>query len=384
VTRKLPKPFGKLSFSNLFSILTLAALNLGQPAQALEWMAPSVDLPVFYVTNRQPEIQTNGVRYGKKRRYTNVCQYGICHALVARRNNDSPIAGTLWNMGWRGSNTKLKDGGAPHPVPVLASGIEPFSDKLAFFRKLEGSIALSESKQVVVFIHGYNNSFESAMESAARLEAEFKCPVVSFSWPSQKETLKYTSDECNVEWSWPDFRVFLRDLDSRIGPEKVVIVAHSMGNRLAMWSLVSRFDQNNQEPPKFKSIVLSSPDIDAGTLRAWSPLIRQNAQTNWIFISHKDVPLRLSRGVHGHQRSGEIQKYPKASDVDLEWKYPDVPYGFASIDFSAVDRGPLGHSIPYKDIVSLVRTGRPSQENQLKTVTSGSHQWSVLTPTELR
>ncbi|MBK7841683.1 MAG: alpha/beta fold hydrolase [Candidatus Obscuribacter sp.] len=384
MTKMWTKTFEQLCIATSLTAFSSAILILASPVKASEWMSPSVDLPVFFVTNRQPENQRGKIIYGKKRRYNNLCQYGIGHAVVGRRKDDSSIVGDLWNMGWRGSNVKLKDPGYPQPVPASATSIETFPDKLEFFRKLESTIALSEGQQMVLFVHGYNNSFESSLESAARLEAEFKCPVVLFSWPSQNETLKYTSDECNVEWSWPDLRIFLRDLDSRIGPEKVVVVAHSMGNRLAMWSLVSRFDQNNQEPRKYKSIVLSSPDIDAGTLRAWSPLIRKNAESNWILISHKDIPLRLSRGVHGHQRSGEIQKYPKASDVDMEWKYPDVPYGFTSIDFSPIDRGPLGHSIPYNDIEGLVRTSEAAKEDQLKSVISGSHEWSELRPASNR
>jgi len=362
-------------------MLCIATLTFSFSAKAEEWNAPSTDIPVFYVTNRQAEQTAGKILYGKMRRKNNPCKYGVSHAIVGRRKGDKPIVGNLWNMGWRGSNIRLKDPGAPQPLPAVASTTEVFSNKVEFFRKLESACDLSESKQVVIFIHGYNNSFESSLESAARLEVEFKCPVVMFSWPSQKETLKYTCDECNVEWSWPDFRMFLRDLDrSNISPEKVIIVAHSMGNRLAMWSLVSRFDQHKEEPTKYKSIVLSSPDIDAGTLRAWSALISKNAESNWIFISHKDVPLRLSRGVHGHQRSGEIQKYPKASDVDIQWKYPAAPYGFKSIDFSAIDRGPLGHSIPYRDIERLVRTGEPSGGNQLNTIVSGSDRWSELRP----
>ncbi len=347
-------------------------------AQASEWIPPSVDVPVYYVTNRQPETVKDKLIYGKKRRYHNVCSYGVERTLLSHSAADQKVEGALWDMGWRGSNVRLGKT-KPNTAP-LAKAIEsqPIASKREFFARLKAATELSPSKQLVVFVHGFNNSFESAAESAARLEASFKSPVLLFSWPSQHETLKYTSDECNVEWSWPDFRILLRDLDEYIGAENIILVGHSMGNRLVMWSTVSRADLANNKPPKLKSLVLSSPDIDAGTLRAWSALMRTNSDSNWVFISHKDIPLRLSRGIHGQQRAGGIQKYPKAHDVDLEWKYPDIPYGFKSIDFSNVDNGPLGHSIPYPNIESISREGLPAEGFDLKEVTVGNHQWHEL------
>lgn len=354
------------------------ALFSGVAAEASEWRPPSIEVPVYYTTNRQPELVQGQLVYGKKRKYHNICSYGIERILVSRSADAEPVAGDLWNMGWRGSNVKLGKVGADSVLLARAVSSEEIKSKREFFARLRAAAELSPGKQLVVFVHGYNNSFESSAESAARLEAYFKAPVLLFSWPSQHETLKYTSDECNVEWSWPDFRILLRDLDEYIGADKIILVGHSMGNRLLMWSCVSRADLAGNKPAKLKALVLSSPDIDAGTLRAWSALMRTNSDSNWVFISHQDIPLRLSRGVHGYQRAGGIQKLPKAQDVDLEWKYPDVPFGFSSVDFSSIDKGPLGHSIPYENIENIARNGTPAKGFDWKEVRVDNHQWFEL------
>lgn len=368
------------SKARLISFVIGLLLTLFVPVHAENaWIPPSAELPIFYVTDRKPEFVEGKKKFGKMRRDHNACHYGISNVLVSWSNDSPPIEGALWNMGWRGSNQKLGKSKAGAPPIARMKSIESITDKRLFFKKVKGLVELSDSKQLVVFVHGYNNSFESVTESAARLEYYFKCPVLVFSWPSQNELLKYTYDECNAEWSSPDFRLLLRDLeDSEIGPQNISLIGHSMGNRLLMWNLVSRADLYRNEPKHFKAIVLSSPDLDSGTFKMWSAFMRTNSDSNWVFISHKDVPLRLSRGVHGNQRAGHIDKLPKVPGVDLEWKYPDVAYGFAAIDFSKIDKGPIGHSIPYSNIQSIVDRKMPADGYQWKELQADNRRWYEL------
>jgi hypothetical protein len=56
-------------------------------------------------------------------------------------------------------------------------------------------------QDVLLFIHGYNNSFKAAAQQAAQLKADLKFPgpVVLFSWPSLAEGGGYFTDKLNAE-----------------------------------------------------------------------------------------------------------------------------------------------------------------------------------------
>ena len=48
----------------------------------------------------------------------------------------------------------------------------------------------------------------------------------------------YTADEANVMWAVPDFLHTLRMMMVEMGMEKVHLLAHSMGSRLVIYSLL--------------------------------------------------------------------------------------------------------------------------------------------------
>ncbi len=339
-------------------------LSAARDAQAQTVKPVSGDLPVFFVTNRQIEQDKTKRIFSKKRHFRSGCEYGMARVLLDWTPESPDIVGPLWHIGWRPSPKKVGETKKGMPPPAVLQTTSLISDKVRFFEEVKQAIEVSPTKQVILFVHGYNNGFDGAVETAAELEFAFRSPVIAFSWPSQHEILKYTVDECNIEWSLRDFRLLLRDLDEKIGAENVIVVGHSMGNRLLLSSLIARADKasasdENAEPKHFKAIVLSSPDVDSGTMKNWSWLVQRNADAKWLFVSHKDIPLRLSRGVHGNKRLGGTGKIIFTNDVDLAWAHPEVPFGFKTLDFTDVDYSKIGHAIPYPHIAQAAMSGAP-------------------------
>jgi esterase/lipase superfamily enzyme len=107
----------------------------------------------------------------------------------------------------------------------------------AFYRNLRQTIqserAGKEVKQALVFIHGFNVSFEDAARRTAQLmyDLKFKGAPIFYSWPSQRAFLDYAVDETNVEWTVPHLEQFLHEIAANSGAEKIYLIAHSMGNR---------------------------------------------------------------------------------------------------------------------------------------------------------
>ncbi len=104
----------------------------------------------------------------------------------------------------------------------------------------------------------------------------------------------------------------------------------------------------------FSEVVLTSPDIDRATFKNYFYKVAANGEKTRIFVSSKDIPLRLSKFVHGSPRTG--------ADLTVnenKWDMPGNIEGTQSVNFTDVDLGVIGHSIQYKVIGSMHRDGKP-------------------------
>lgn len=91
---------------------------------------------------------------------------------------------------------------------------------------------------------------------------------------------------------------------SRIyGPERLNIVAHSLGARgvFRVMQLISRKDNRKH----VNELVFMAPDIDADVFRLAFPDLKKIAHRITLYSSENDQPLRLSNEVHGNPRLGE-------------------------------------------------------------------------------
>ena len=204
-----------------------------------------------------------------------------------------------------------------------------------FFASLKAKVGQSKSKEAMVFVHGYNVTFEAAARRTAQLayDLKFDGPPIFFSWPSQGGLLQYAVDETNVVWATPHLKDFLASVASHSGAKSVHLIAHSMGNRALTSALVSLAHKLKSEAPMFREVVLTAPDIDADVFkRDIAPFITRAAHRVTLYASSNDEALALSKRLHGYARAGD-------SGAELV-----VVKGLDTIDVSNVDTSLLGHS----------------------------------------
>ena len=93
-------------------------------------------------------------------------------------------------------------------------------------------------QEALVFIHGYNVSFENAVKRTAQIAYDLQFPgaPVCYSWPSRGGLADYTRDENQAEWTVVHLHTFLQELVQQSGAKSVHLIAHSMGNRAATGS----------------------------------------------------------------------------------------------------------------------------------------------------
>jgi esterase/lipase superfamily enzyme len=93
--------------------------------------------------------------------------------------------------------------------------------------------AASGQSSALVFLHGFNVTFEEAAIRAAQIGFDLKVQGATafFSWPSCGKVAKYAADEANIEASEPFITDFLIDFAENCGADRIHLIAHSMGNR---------------------------------------------------------------------------------------------------------------------------------------------------------
>jgi len=193
---------------------------------------------------------------------------------------------------------------AQRPVPAVLAQ----HDKAQWLTAIAQQIASPKAKgRLLVFIHGYNTSFEEALEMAARIRvlAGDDEPLLLLHWPSRGKPQTYAIDEATIAWAQGPLDEALAELTARA--EDITIVAHSMGARAAIRSVVALDGFRGARPDRVRRIVLASADEDRDrVLRkggSIDELLRHQRQV-LVYASYRDDPLDLSRIAHGYARLG--------------------------------------------------------------------------------
>ncbi len=227
-----------------------------------------------------------------------------------------------------------------------------------FFPFLRDRVAESKQKEALVFVHGYNVTFEEASRRTAQLAYDlgFNGVPILYSWPSQGKLAGYLVDETNVEWTAPHFKEFLAQLAARSGAQKIHLVAHSMGARALTSALRQMAQGPPGAPPGFNELVLLAPDIDADIFLHLIPEVQKTVERVTLYASSRDKALAWSKTMHG---------YPRAGDTSPAMV---VVSGVDTIDASSADTGLTGHSYYADsrailfDLFNLLRHGKPPDE----------------------
>ena len=245
-------------------------------------------------------------------------------------------------------------------------------DRAGFLAGLEQG----SERQALVFVHGYNVSFDAAIRRTAQIAHDlcFKGLPILYSWPSAGALLRYTQDENNAHWTETHFEEFLRLLLNDSALESVHLIAHSMGNRVVVETL--RNLTADVGTSRLSQLILAAPDIDAKTFENIAAKFDGKAKQVTLYASSRDLALRTSKLVHGYQRAGDTE--PDILLVD-----PVV-----TVDASRVDTNLMGHSYIgdgtsiLADVDHLVRTGATPDQREffLKPAERSGQRYWIFVP----
>lgn len=268
-------------------------------------------IPVYYATNRQKQPGSRvEERYTGERGTT--LGFGIAHVSIPLTHKLGVTEKPRW---W---HLEFQPDPRRHVVLLEIDSIE----RDQYVAKLKDAIISADSRDVLVFIHGFNVTFAGAVRQTARIAYDLKFPgrTLLYSWPSKGKggLLDYTADEATIEWSTRYFKEFLRMVLTEIGAGTVHLIAHSMGNR-ALAHALEHFDTSTLPPgaATLRQIIFAAPDIDRDVFMQIATAFYNRSEYFTLYASDKDIALKCSKYIHQRLRAGEVGGMPVIiSDID--------------------------------------------------------------------
>jgi esterase/lipase superfamily enzyme len=193
---------------------------------------------------------------------------------------------------------------------------------------------------LLIFIHGFDNSFSDAITRAA-LNREWlaasRLPstdttVVAFSWPSLGDVLgfppdrDYKADRSTAQNSGAAIMTFLSRLEQvitkvRRSGGRATLLAHSMGNLALEAGVETWFLDGNGSAPLFDLAILAAGDCRYDTFD--QPItggmigLTSLAEHTSVYYSRADRVLQLSNAINGLKRLGQDGPQNRADQTEF-------------------------------------------------------------------
>lgn len=250
-----PKPFRALLVAAL--MLAVSACADKQPAP-LPVPPPQVQTPAplpaqdwrkpvfYYATNRNVQSANGNAQYGGLR--SRETSYGELRTSASGGQ---------------------ADGSDMYRVHVGLDRVTRMT-RTRFLGEIERAAARTPGREVLLFIHGFDNTFEDAAKTATRVGVGigFSGAMVLYSWPSAGSPAAYLADRNNAYFAVHALKELLTDLTASPWVGRVSVVVHSMGNEAFIRAYTELAGECRGERAactelrKVRSIVLAAPDVD--------------------------------------------------------------------------------------------------------------------------
>ncbi len=370
-------------------------------------------MKLFYATDRKPRKNEDGsFGYGSGRSAslafgTALIEFGgnpsweefTASSLDSNRSKELEM-----HMGDISETSRLPP--TPHPASMVDGKIQINPDRLAEAREVEARmnaqisriLAVTPRKEVVMFIHGYNNDFEDAAFDLAEIWhflGRKHLPVL-YTWPAGHEGISglrgYNYDRESGEFTIYHLKQFLKSLGRMDEIEKIHIIAHSRGTDVLVSALREVFleiraeGKDPEEELRIANVILAAPDLDYEVVlqRVVAEFVEAGVGQATIYTSPADKAIRISEWLYGsiarigHMGSGVIEsaltekQFAAIRDnssiqlIEFRGKTDKVGHGYFSSS-TAVS----------SDLITLINTGAKAGSPERPLVREGAIYWVI-------
>lgn len=286
---------------------------------------------IIYVTDRQPETSKKGVmKFGPDR--SKSLRFGTARVKIGEDETWDEIVSAanadIRRVKLKETVQEISPKGAFPETPLLfkvengIAIIDP-AQKQAFETAREGfkshvreSLSKSRKKEVIVFIHGFNVTFNEAIYTVNDIyhySGRDAVPI-SYTWPAHRNLLAYFQDQNSASYTVYHLKEFLRTLMSMEEIENIHVVAHSLGTVATTTALrellieTRAAGKNPLETFNIENLILAAPDLDYGvvTQRLIAEQFAAAFGRMTVYTNDKDKALSLSSFLSSTMRFGKL------------------------------------------------------------------------------
>ncbi|MDL2409405.1 alpha/beta hydrolase [Rhizobium calliandrae] len=227
----------------------------------------------------------------------------------------------------------------------------------------------TEGGHAIVFIHGYNNTYEDSVFRFAQIvhDSDMHATPILFTWPSRARVTAYVYDKESTNYSRTALEQTLRVLAQDPEVKDITILAHSMGTWLAMESLRQMGIRDGHVDPKIHNVILASPDLDIEVFAKQFIEMGEPRPKFTLFVSQDDRALAASRFI-----SGDVGRLGGINPTEEPYRSRLEKAGITAIDLTKVKTGDSsnhGKFAESPEIVQLIGqriiTGQPLTDSNV-------------------
>jgi esterase/lipase superfamily enzyme len=282
--------------------------------------ALGTDVPVFYATNRGAVVEkpapVHTVLPSERLRM------GIAHVRIGDDTLD-------WDTLHRLSTS---DDESERPIVQLdaleamvslgpTDKVAESPDAKAFFALVDKALAASASHDLLIYVHGSNNTMPRAAAQAAQLRhfTGRRMVVLAFLWPSAGSILKYFTDVTHAALSVDPFVRLVELLAANTKAAHIDVLAYSAGAQIVSPGMARLATPAPGETPeqlrqrlRLAHVYFAAPDIDTRRFVQDLGVYVNNVDRVSIAANLNDSALRFANLVHRASRAGR----PNPTELD--------------------------------------------------------------------
>jgi esterase/lipase superfamily enzyme len=263
---------------------------------------------------------------------------------------------------------------------------------------IEKLLAESARKEVIIYIHGYNNDFSDAAYQLAELWHFLgrKHVPILYTWPAGHEGHSglrgYNYDRESSEFTIYHLKQFLKSLGTMDEIEKIHLIAHSRGTDVLVSALreiileIRAEGKNPKNALRIANVILAAPDIDYDVIlqRVVAEHSVSGVEHATVYTSPSDKAIRISEWLYGslarigHLGSDEF----KSSLSEQQMKSIEDNASMKFIEFTGKS-DTVGHGYfssnraVSSDLITLINTGASPGSAERPLIRKGPVYWVI-------
>jgi esterase/lipase superfamily enzyme len=175
------------------------------------------------------------------------------------------------------------------------------------------------AKPLIVWIHGYRPSFDLGAIHCAQLahDLNIDADILSFDWTSSGSSLGYTRDLLQIPHSTKHLVNLLKTVSNDVKPQRIIIVAHSLGCRLVCLALHKLYSDPNAKNLKLDQVIFLAPNVDREEFNEdFKSELESLVNRITIYVASDDNVLLLAKLLYNVDSIGLAEHFSPDTNLD--------------------------------------------------------------------